>query len=77
MGFNVDIDAGASVGQTLFRVYVHLIPRGDGNVANPNGDICDTSFYASRGTLYLKSLYKNIRYGGDEGIRTLETLSFK
>ena len=36
-GFNVGINAGASAGQTVFHVHVHLIPRRDGDVADPRG----------------------------------------
>jgi len=38
-GFNVGINAGASAGQTVFHVHVHLIPRRDGNVADPRGGV--------------------------------------
>ena len=34
-GFNVGINAGASAGQTVFHVHVHLIPRRDGDVVDP------------------------------------------
>ena len=34
-GFNVGINTGASAGQTVFHVHVHLIPRRDGDVADP------------------------------------------
>jgi len=36
-GFNVDINAGASAGQTVF--HVHLTPRRDGDVADPRGGV--------------------------------------
>ena len=38
-GFNVGINAGASAGQTIFHVHVHLIPRRDGDVAEPRGGV--------------------------------------
>ncbi len=38
-GFNVGINAGASAGQTVFHVHVHLIPRRDGDVASPRGGV--------------------------------------
>ena len=38
-GFNVGINAGASAGQTVFHVSVHLIPRPDGDVADPRGGV--------------------------------------
>ena len=38
-GFNVDINAGASAGQTIYHVHVHLIPRHDGDVVDPRGGV--------------------------------------
>jgi len=38
-GFNVGINAGSSAGQTVFHVHVHLIPRRDGDVADPRGGV--------------------------------------
>ena len=38
-GFNVGINAGKSAGQTVFHVHVHLIPRRDGDVAEPRGGV--------------------------------------
>ena len=38
-GFNVGINAGASAGQTVFHVHVHLIPRRDGDAADPRGGV--------------------------------------
>ena len=38
-GFNVGINAGASAGQTVFHVNVHLIPRRDGDVVDPRGGV--------------------------------------
>lgn len=38
-GFNVGINVGASAGQTIFHVHVHLIPRRDGDVAEPRGGV--------------------------------------
>ena len=38
-GFNVGINAGASSGQTVSHVHVHLIPRRDGDVADPRGGV--------------------------------------
>ena len=36
-GFNVGVNVGASAGQTIFHVHVHLIPRRDGDMSNPRG----------------------------------------
>ncbi len=38
-GFNVGINAGASAGQTVFNVHVHLIPGRDGDVVDPRGGV--------------------------------------
>lgn len=38
-GFNVGLNAGASAGQTIFHCHVHMIPRRDGDVANPRGGV--------------------------------------
>ena len=38
-GFNVGINSGASAGQTIFHVHVHLIPRKVGDVENPRGGV--------------------------------------
>lgn len=38
-GFNVGANAGASAGQTVFHVHVHLIPRRTGDVENPRGGV--------------------------------------
>lgn len=38
-GFNVGANVGQSAGQTVFHVHVHLIPRRDGDVAEPRGGV--------------------------------------
>ena len=38
-GFNLGINVGASAGQTVFHVHVHLIPRRNGDVSNPQGGV--------------------------------------
>ena len=38
-GFNVGINAGASAGQTVFHVHIHLIPRRDDDVVDPRGGV--------------------------------------
>ena len=39
LGFNVKINSGLFAGQTVFHVHVHLIPRRDGDVAEPRGGV--------------------------------------
>ena len=38
-GFNVGINSGADAGQTIFHVHIHLIPRRNGDVAEPRGGV--------------------------------------
>jgi len=38
-GFNVGINAGASAGQTIPHVHIHLIPRFSGDAENPTGGV--------------------------------------
>ena len=38
-GFNIGINVGATGGQTVFHVHVHLIPRRIGDVENPKGGV--------------------------------------
>lgn len=38
-GFNIGINNGESAGQTVFHAHVHLIPRRDGDTANPRGGV--------------------------------------
>ena len=38
-GFNVGANAGASAGQTVFHVHIHLIPRRTGDTENPRGGV--------------------------------------
>lgn len=38
-GFNIGTNAGASAGQTIFHCHVHVIPRRDGDVADPRGGV--------------------------------------
>lgn len=38
-GFNVGNNSGASAGQTVFHCHIHLIPRRDGDVADPRGGV--------------------------------------
>ena len=38
-GFNVGVNVRLSAGQSVFHVHVHLIPRRDGDVAQPRGGV--------------------------------------
>ena len=38
-GYNIGINEGQAAGQTIFHLHVHLIPRYDGDVANPVGGV--------------------------------------
>ena len=38
-GFNVGINDGKAAGQTIFHVHMHLIPRREGDVENPQGGV--------------------------------------
>lgn len=38
-GFNIGINVGATAGQTIFHCHVHLIPRRQGDVADPRGGV--------------------------------------
>ena len=38
-GYNVGINDGGAAGQTVMHMHVHLIPRFQGDVANPRGGV--------------------------------------
>jgi diadenosine tetraphosphate (Ap4A) HIT family hydrolase len=38
-GYNVGVNVGAAAGQTVGHVHVHVIPRYDGDVADPRGGV--------------------------------------
>lgn len=38
-GFNIGVNTGMSAGQTVFHCHLHIIPRREGDVANPRGGI--------------------------------------
>ncbi len=38
-GFNVGANVGTASGQTIFHCHIHLIPRRDGDVADPLGGV--------------------------------------
>jgi diadenosine tetraphosphate (Ap4A) HIT family hydrolase len=49
-GFNVGVNIGASAGQTVWHCHVHLIPRRDGDMDNPEGGV--------RGVIPQKRTYR-------------------
>ena len=38
-GFNIGTNIGRSAGQTVWHAHIHLIPRRDGDTANPKGGV--------------------------------------
>jgi diadenosine tetraphosphate (Ap4A) HIT family hydrolase len=38
-GFNIGLNSGESAGQTVFHCHFHLIPRRNGDVAQPRGGV--------------------------------------
>ncbi len=38
-GFNIGVNIGASAGQTIFHLHIHLIPRRDNDIENPKGGV--------------------------------------
>lgn len=48
-GFNVGFNAGRAAGQTVMHVHVHVIPRFDGDLADPRGGV--------RGVIPSKRIY--------------------
>lgn len=38
-GYNIGINVGASAGQTIFHLHMHIIPRYKGDVPDPRGGI--------------------------------------
>lgn len=38
-GYNIGINVGASAGQTVMHMHVHLIPRYSGDVSDPRGGV--------------------------------------
>jgi ATP adenylyltransferase len=39
LGFNVGMNCGRAAGQTVMHAHVHLIPRREGNTADPRGGV--------------------------------------
>ena len=38
-GYNIGVNVGYAAGQTIFHLHMHVIPRYDGDVADPRGGI--------------------------------------
>ncbi len=38
-GFNAGVNAGKEAGQSIFHVHLHLIPRRQGDIDNPQGGV--------------------------------------
>ena len=38
-GYNIGMNCGASAGQTVMHIHIHLIPRYNGDVDNPKGGV--------------------------------------
>ena len=53
-GFNVGINMGKSAGQTVMYPHVHLIPRRDGDCADPTGGV--------RGVIPTQQNYRDSMY---------------
>ena len=49
-GFNIGTNAGKSAGQSILHCHIHLIPRREGDVENPQGGV--------RSVIPLKQHYK-------------------
>ena len=49
-GFNIGTNAGKVSGQSIFHCHIHLIPRREGDVENPQGGV--------RSVIPLKQYYK-------------------
>ena len=48
-GFNLGVNVGEAAGQTVFHAHLHLIPRYEGDVAEPRGGV--------RGVIPAKKTY--------------------
>jgi diadenosine tetraphosphate (Ap4A) HIT family hydrolase len=49
-GYNIGVNVGEKAGQTIDHVHIHLIPRYDGDIENPEGGV--------RGVIPSKRIYK-------------------
>ena len=50
MGFNIGLNVGKIAGQSVMHCHIHLIPRREGDVENPQGGV--------RSVIPLKQHYK-------------------
>ena len=48
-GFNIGVNSGKVAGQSIMHCHIHLIPRREGDVENPQGGV--------RGVIPLKQHY--------------------
>ncbi len=48
-GFNIGINDGTAAGQTVMHAHIHIIPRREGDVADPRGGV--------RGVIPCKARY--------------------
>ena len=53
-GFNIGTNAGKSAGQSIMHCHIHLIPRREGDVENPQGGV--------RSVIPKKQHYKRSNY---------------
>lgn len=38
-GYNIGVNVGSAAGQSIFHVHIHIIPRYQGDVENPQGGV--------------------------------------
>lgn len=38
-GYNIGVNVGLAAGQSIFHVHIHIIPRYEGDVENPQGGV--------------------------------------
>lgn len=38
-GYNIGVNIGSAAGQSIFHVHIHIIPRYEGDVENPQGGV--------------------------------------
>ena len=42
-GYNIGVNVGQAAGQSIYHVHIHLIPRYEGDVENPQGGVLHES----------------------------------